>query len=65
MASKETKEIRELLEKILDLKKLRDIELETLIHLVSYEEFPRFSTFLNVLCEERDRRINKKWKLVS
>lgn len=60
MASKETKEIRELLEKILDLKKLRDIELETLIHLVSYEEFPRISTFLNVLCEEKDRRINKK-----
>lgn len=65
MASKETKEIRELLEKILDLKKLRDIELETLIYLVSYEEFPGISTFLKVLCEEKDRRINKKWKLVS
>ena len=62
MISKETKEIKEILEKLLDLKKLRDIELETLIHLVSYEEFPRVSTLLNILCEERDRRINKKWK---
>lgn len=60
MASKETTEIRELLEKLLDFKRLRDIELETLIHLVSYEEYPRISTFLKALCEEKDRRINKK-----
>ena len=60
MTSKETKDIRELLEKLLDFKKLRDIELETLIHLVSYEEYPRISTFLKVLCEEKDRRINRK-----
>lgn len=59
MASKETTEIRELLEKLLDFKRLRDIELETLIHLISYEEYPRISTFLKVLCEERDRRISK------
>lgn len=64
MTSKETKDIRELLEKLLDFKKLRDIELETLIHLVSYEEYPRISTFLKVLYVERDRRISKnesKW----
>ncbi|WP_296113048.1 hypothetical protein [uncultured Anaerococcus sp.] len=60
MISKETKDIRELLEKLLDFKKLRDIELETLIHLVSYEEYPRISTFLKVLYVERDRRINRK-----
>lgn len=59
MTSKETKDIRELLEKLLDFKKLRDIELETLIHLVSYEEYPRISTFLKVLYVERDRRISK------
>lgn len=59
MASKETKEIKEILENLLDFKKLRDIELETLIHLISYEEYPRISTFLKVLCEERDRRISK------
>ena len=60
MSSKETKDIRELLEKLLDFKKLRDIELETLIHLVSYEEYPRISTFLKVLYVERDRRISRK-----
>lgn len=60
MTSKETKDIRELLEKLLDFKKLRDIELETLIHLVSYEEYPRISTFLKVLYVERDRRIKRK-----
>lgn len=60
MTSKETKDIRELLEKLLDFKKLRDIELENLIHLVSYEEYPRISTFLKVLYVERDRRINRK-----
>lgn len=60
MTSKETKDIRELLEKLLDFKKLRDIELETLIHLVSYEEYPRISTFLKVLYVERDRRISRK-----
>lgn len=60
MASKETKDIRELLEKLLDFKKLRDIELEALIHLVSYEEYPRISTFLKVLYVERDRRISRK-----
>lgn len=65
MSSKETKDIRELLEKLLDFKKLRDIELETLIHLVSYEEYPRISTFLKVLYVERDRRISRKWKLAS
>lgn len=62
MTSKETKDIRELLEKLLDFKKLRDMELETLIHLVSYEEYPRISTFLKVLYEERDRRISRKWR---
>lgn len=60
MTSKETKDIRELLEKLLDFKKLRDIELETLIHLVSYEEYPRISTFLKALYVERDRRISRK-----
>lgn len=62
MRSRESEEIRELLEKALDLKKLRDIELGVLIHLVSYEDYPKESTFLKVLCEERDRRINRKWK---
>lgn len=65
MTSRETKDIRELLEKLLDFKKLRDVELDTLIHLVSYEERQGMSTFLKVLCEEKDRRFSRKWQLMS
>ncbi|MCW6701434.1 hypothetical protein NH288_04965 [Anaerococcus sp. NML200537] len=60
MTSKETKDIKELLEKLLDFKNLRDVELDTLIHLVSYEEHPGMSTFLKALFEEKDRRLSRK-----
>ena len=58
MASEEEKEIREILDKLLNFKNLRDLDLEELIYLVSYDECnpTHGSVFLKVLREERERR---------